>query len=50
VLYNCLPPDQWGDKLPLRSSFAGVYPQSVQQKVLASWESYGFSPVRALNR
>jgi len=50
VIYNCLPPDQWGDKLPLRSSFAGVYPQSVQQKVLANWERYGFPPVRDPSR
>ncbi len=50
VLYNCLPPDHWGDKLPLRSSFSGVYPKAIQQKVLDSWESYGFSPVRPLSR
>ena len=50
VLYNCLPPDRWGGKLPLRSSFNGVYPQQVQQKVLANWESYGFPPVRPRSR
>lgn len=26
VIYNCLPPDDWGDQLPQRSSFTGAYP------------------------
>jgi UbiD family decarboxylase len=42
VVYNCLPPDEWGDRLPLRCSFAHNYPQPLQEQVLANWESYGF--------
>ncbi|HEY0759228.1 MAG TPA: UbiD family decarboxylase [Acidisarcina sp.] len=42
VIYNCLPPDHWGDKLPRRSSFAGVYPDVMKQKVLSRWQQYGF--------
>ena len=50
VIYNCLPPDRWGDKLPLRSSFAGVYPSAMQQKVLTRWADYGFPPVPPRSR
>jgi UbiD family decarboxylase len=42
VIYNCLPPDEFVDNLPKRSSFAGVYPQSLQQQVLDNWHAYGF--------
>lgn len=42
VIYNCLPPDEWGDKLPQRSSFAGAYPKSLQESILQSWQAYGF--------
>lgn len=50
VLYNCLPPDRWGGKLPLRSSFSGVYPPAIQAKVIANWEAYGFPPVRPISK
>jgi 4-hydroxy-3-polyprenylbenzoate decarboxylase len=50
IIYNCLPPDGWGDKLPLRSSFTGVYPEALQRKVLERWDSYGFPPVRPGSR
>jgi UbiD family decarboxylase len=43
VMYNCLPPDEWGDRLPQRSSFAGAYPQALQAQVLENWQAYGFS-------
>ena len=42
VIYNCLPPDEWGDQLPQRSSFGGAYPQELQQQVLNNWQAYGF--------
>ena len=42
VIYNCLPPDDWGDNLPQRSSFAGTYPQELQDKILDNWQAYGF--------
>jgi hypothetical protein len=37
-----LPPDDFVDNLPKRSSFAGVYPRSLQEKVLNNWQAYGF--------
>ncbi len=43
VMYNCLPPDEWGDKLPQRSSFKGAYPQALQDSVLQNWQAYGFA-------
>ena len=42
VIYNCLPPDEWGDELPQRSSFAHIYSPELQQQVLANWAAYGF--------
>ena len=42
VIYNCLPPDEWDDYLPQRSSFKGVYPQQLQDRVLQNWQNYGF--------
>src|SRR5579864_1295930 len=44
VVYNCLPPEDWGDRLPLRTSFAHNYPKELQEKVIANWKSYGFPP------
>ena len=42
VIYNCLPPDEWGGRLPKRSSFAGSYPLEIQQRVVERWTEYGF--------
>lgn len=42
VVYNCLPPDEWNGALPKRSSFAGTYPQELQDRVLRNWQAYGF--------
>jgi len=42
VVYNCLPPEEWGDRLPRRCSFAHNYPPALQARVLANWTSYGF--------
>jgi len=44
VVYNCLPPEDWGDRLPLRTAFAHNYPKELQEKVIANWTSYGFPP------
>lgn len=43
VLFDCLFPLEWkiGD-IPTLVSFRTVYPQEVQEKVLANWEKYGF--------
>lgn len=43
VIYNCLPPDEWGDRLPQRSSFKGAYPKELQDNVLLNWQAYGFA-------
>lgn len=43
VVYNCLPPEDWGDRLPVRCSFVHNYSQEVQAKVLSKWRDYGFS-------
>jgi 4-hydroxy-3-polyprenylbenzoate decarboxylase len=43
VVYNCLPPDEWGDNLPIRSSFSGSFPHELRQRVLQNWEAYGFT-------
>ncbi|MEJ0015627.1 MAG: UbiD family decarboxylase [Acetobacteraceae bacterium] len=43
VVYNCLPPEEWGDKLPVRSSFHHAYPPELRQRVLSQWHAYGFS-------
>ncbi len=42
VIYNCLPPDEFGDKLPERSSFAYGYPKELQEQILRNWGTYGF--------
>ncbi len=42
VVYNCLPPDEWGERLPVRCSFAHNYPRDIQEKVLTNWHGYGF--------
>lgn len=42
VVYNCLPPEEWGDRLPVRCSFAFNYSKDLQAKILSKWESYGF--------
>ena len=42
VVYNCLPPEDWGDRLPIRCSFRHNYPQELQDKILHNWKSYGF--------
>jgi UbiD family decarboxylase len=44
VVYNCLPPEDWGDRLPVRTAFSHNYPKELQNKVIADWTSYGFPP------
>ncbi len=43
VVYNCLPPDEWGDRLPIRSSFVHAYPLELQERVLRYWTNDGFT-------
>jgi UbiD family decarboxylase len=42
VVYNCLPPDDWGDRLPVRTGFRWNYPKELQEKIINNWVSYGF--------
>ncbi len=42
VVYNCLPPDEWGEALPVRCSFRHGYPEEIVQRVIARWNDYGF--------
>jgi 4-hydroxy-3-polyprenylbenzoate decarboxylase len=42
VVYNCLPPDEWGERLPVRCSFAHNYPRELRERVLANWTTDGF--------
>ena len=48
VIYNCLDPEHLHGKLPKRSSFHFAYPAEIQQRVLDSWTSYGYSADGAL--
>lgn len=42
VIYNCLTPDEWGDRVPVRSSFEHLYSKELQDRVVQNWTSYGF--------
>ena len=44
VLYDCTWPGEWSREweVPVKATFETIFPQSVQQKVLAEWKSYGF--------
>ncbi len=42
-VFDCTFPVEWGkENTPRRMTFARGYPQSIQQKVLKNWKSYGF--------
>lgn len=42
VVYNCLPPDEWGEALPIRASFRHGYPAEIVDQVKRRWSEYGF--------
>lgn len=42
VVYNCLPPDEWGEALPIRASFRHGYPAEIVDRVKRRWSEYGF--------
>jgi 4-hydroxy-3-polyprenylbenzoate decarboxylase len=43
VIYSCLPPDEWGNTIPMsRASFAHNFPKAVQERVLRRWTQLGF--------
>jgi UbiD family decarboxylase len=43
VVYNCLPPDEWGEALPIRASFRYCYPTEIVDQVKRRWSEYGFA-------
>jgi UbiD family decarboxylase len=42
IVYNCLPPDEWGEALPIRASFRHGYPAEIVSRVKSRWSEYGF--------
>lgn len=42
MVYNGLPPDEWGERLPMRASFRHGYPREVVARVHDRWREYGF--------
>jgi 4-hydroxy-3-polyprenylbenzoate decarboxylase len=43
VIYNLLAPEEWGETMPTRASFAHAYPKALQDAVIANWADYGFT-------
>jgi phenylphosphate carboxylase alpha subunit len=44
VVFDCILPTDWAaDQIPTKVSFDNVYPQDIQDKVLAKWKTYGFA-------
>ena len=41
IVYNCLPPDEWGEKLPVHASFRHGYPQAIVARFTDLWQEYG---------
>ncbi|MFQ5902061.1 MAG: UbiD family decarboxylase [Candidatus Binatia bacterium] len=42
VVFDATWPEEWNEEaIPVKASFETTYPQSVRQKVLANWKSYG---------
>ena len=42
IVYNCLPPDEWGEMLPIRACFRHGYPQAIVARVTDRWQEFGF--------
>jgi 4-hydroxy-3-polyprenylbenzoate decarboxylase len=43
IVYNCLPPDEWGEALPIRASFRHGYPTEIMGRVRRRWSEHGFT-------
>ncbi len=43
IVFNGLPPEEWGEMLPFRASFKEGYPEWVTDRVLERWQQYGFA-------
>jgi 4-hydroxy-3-polyprenylbenzoate decarboxylase len=42
VVYDGLAPDEWGERLPRRTSFKHTYSQGLQDRIVRNWHLYGF--------
>jgi UbiD family decarboxylase len=42
VVYDGLAPEEWGERLPRRTSFKHNYSTELQTRVLQNWEAYGY--------
>jgi phenylphosphate carboxylase alpha subunit len=44
VLYDCTWPGEWSREweVPVKATFDSIFPDSVRQKILSQWKSYGF--------
>ena len=43
VLYDCTWPVDWTTaQIPVKASFRTIYPENLQERVLANWKEYGF--------
>lgn len=42
VVYDGLAPEEWGERLPVRVSFAHNYSKELQERVVRNWPLYGF--------
>lgn len=47
IVYNGLPPAEWGEMLPIRASFRHGYPPAIVKRVTDRWREYGFSDWQA---
>lgn len=42
VVYDALTPEEWGPRLPRRSSFRYAYPAALRERIVRDWRLYGF--------
>lgn len=45
VLFDCTWPGEWSREweVPVKATFDSIFPESIRQRVLAGWKSYGFN-------
>lgn len=43
AVFDCTWPPDWSPhEIPVKSSFASIYPREVQERVIGNWQKYGF--------
>jgi 4-hydroxy-3-polyprenylbenzoate decarboxylase len=42
VVYDGLAPEEWGERLPKRTSFKHNYSRELQERVVRNWQAYGY--------